>query len=62
MSKKWTIVSIASRFLAVGIGMVQSIIIAKLLTVEAYGLLNIVMGIGASLGVYQNLGISSGST
>jgi Na+-driven multidrug efflux pump len=62
MSKKWTIISIISRFSAVAIGMVQSIIIAKLLTVDSYGLLNIVMGIGASLGVYQNLGISSGST
>jgi|694.fasta_scaffold02523_7 hypothetical protein len=62
MSKKWTVISIGSRFLAVTIGIIQSVIIAKLLTVENYGLLNIVMGIGASLGVYQNLGISSGST
>ena len=62
MSKKWTVVSILSRFSTEGIGLIQSLLIVKLLTVESYGLLNIVMGLGASLGVYQNLGISSGST
>lgn len=62
MSRKWTVLSIASRFSTEIVGLIQSLLIVKFLSIESYGLLNVVMGLGASLGVYQNLGISSGST
>lgn len=62
MKLSWSIISILSRFGATAVGIVQSFIIVKLLTQDEYGLMGIAMGIGASLGVYQNLGISSGST
>ncbi len=62
MKLSWSIISIISRFTAVGIGIIQSIIIVKLLSVAEYGLIGLVGSIVAAVGVYQNLGISSGST
>lgn len=62
MKFSWSIISIASRFSAVGIGLIQSFIILKILSVGDYGLVNLVASIGALVGVFQNLGISSGST
>jgi O-antigen/teichoic acid export membrane protein len=62
MKLSWSMISILSRFGATAIGLVQSFIVVKLLTPSEYGLMGIAMGIGASIGVYQNLGISSGST
>lgn len=62
MKFSWSIISIISRFFAVFIGLIQSIIIVKLLSVSDYGLVGLVTSIAAIVGVYQNLGISSGST
>ncbi len=62
MKISWSLISIASRFTAVGIGLIQSFIIIKVLSVGDYGLINLVGSIGALVGVFQNLGISSGST
>lgn len=62
MKISWSLISIASRFTAVGIGLVQSFFILKVLSVGDYGLANLVVSIGALVGVFQNLGISSGST
>lgn len=62
MKFSWSIISIMSRFFAVFIGLIQSVIIVKLLTVSDYGLVGLVTSIAAIVGVYQNLGISSGST
>lgn len=62
MKLNWSIVSIISRFTAVGIGILQSLFIVKILPVAEYGLIGLVGSIAALVGVYQNLGISSGST
>lgn len=62
MKLSWSIISIISRFTAVGVGIVQSLIILKILPVGEYGLIGLVASIGAIVGVYQNLGISSAST
>src|SRR3989344_5257428 len=62
MKFSWSIISIISRFMAQGVGLVQSLIIVKLLSTGDYGLVGLVGAIGAVVGVYQNLGISSGST
>jgi PST family polysaccharide transporter len=62
MRISWSLISIISRFTAVAIGLVQSFVILKILSVGDYGLINLVASIGALVGVFQNLGISSGST
>lgn len=62
MKVSWSIISIISRFSAVAIGLIQSFVILKVLSVGDYGLINLVASIGALVGVFQNLGISSGST
>lgn len=62
MKINWSIISIISRFGAVGIGLIQSLIIIKILSVEEYGVVGLVGSIASIVGVYQNLGISSGST
>ncbi len=43
-------------------GIVQSIIIVRILSVGEYGLVTLAMSIGGAFGVYQNLGLTSGST
>lgn len=62
MKISWSIISISSRFIAVGIGLIQSLFIIKILSVEDYGIVGLVGAIAGIVGVYQNLGISSGST
>jgi len=60
--RNWAIVSIISRFLAQTIGVVQSVVIIKIVSVNDYGLIGLVGSIVAILGVTQSLGISSGAT
>lgn len=59
---KWQLVSFLSRGIAMVLGIVQSVIIARILTVSEFGLVGIVAGIGSIFGVYQHLGLASGST
>lgn len=59
---KWQIVSFMSRGVAMGLGIIQSIFVARILTVSEYGLIGIVTSIGAIFGVTQHLGLASGST
>lgn len=62
MKTSLQLASIFSRFFAVGIGLIQTTIIFKLLSVSDYGIVKLVVSIAATVGVYQNLGLSSGST
>jgi len=62
MKLGWSSISIISRFTAQGVGIIQSLVIVKILSVGNYGLIGLVGSIGAIVGVYQNLGISSAST
>lgn len=59
---KWQIISLLSRFSALFFGLVQSVIIARILTVSEFGLINIVMAMGALAGIAQHLGLASGTT
>lgn len=60
---KWQLISLISRFFAVGVGIVQSVILTRwILSVEEFGLIGIISAVGASLGVYQHLGLASGTT
>ena len=54
--------SITSRVLATLVGIVQSALILRLITPEEYGLVNIALGVAGVVGVYQGLGLTSGTT
>ena len=59
---KWQIISFISRGLAQVIGIAQGYIIARVLTTGEYGIVRIALSLGASLGIYQSLGLASAST
>lgn len=59
---KWQAVSFISRGVAMIFGIIQSSVIVRILTVSEYGLVNIVVSIGSAFGIYQHLGLASGST
>ncbi len=59
---KWQLVSLLSRGFAMSIGILQSFFIVRMLTVGEWGLIQIAISIGGALGIYQHLGLASGST
>jgi len=59
---KWQIISFVSRGLAMVIGIVQSVVIVRILSVGEYGLVTLAASIGGAFGIYQHLGLASGST
>lgn len=60
--EKWQLVSFVSRGIAMGMGIIQGIFVARILTVSEYGMVGIVTAIGSVVGVTQHLGLASGST
>jgi O-antigen/teichoic acid export membrane protein len=59
---KWQIISFVSRGVAMGLGIVQSFFIVRLLTVSEWGIVQIAISLGGALGIYQHLGLASAST
>ncbi|MBI4091284.1 oligosaccharide flippase family protein [candidate division WWE3 bacterium] len=59
---KWQIVSLASRFTAVFLGLVQSVVIARILSVEEFGVIGVVGAVGSLAGIASHLGLASGTT
>lgn len=59
---KWQFLSLISRFIAVAAGIVQGIFVVRLLSPADYGLVGIVGSVASVIGVYQHLGLASGST
>ncbi len=59
---KWQFWSLVSRFVAVGAGIVLGIFVVRLLSPADYGLVGIVSSVASLVGVYQHLGLASGST
>lgn len=59
---KWQFISLISRMTAMTFGIVQSFVIVRILTVGEYGLVQLAASIGGAFGIYQHLGLSSGST
>ncbi len=59
---KWQVISLISRFLALFIGLVQSVIVTRILTISEFGLVGIVGSVGALFGIAQHLGLASGTT
>ncbi len=59
---KWQIISLMSRGFAMAVGILQSFFIVRILSVGEWGLVQIAVSIGGALGIYQHLGLASGST
>jgi len=58
---RWQFASLISKFIAVGIGIAQGIIVVRILSPSEYGLVGIVAAVGGVVGVYQHLGLASGT-
>lgn len=58
---RWQFASLVSRLSAVIIGLVQGIFVVRLLSTGEYGLVGIVTSIGSVIGVYEHLGLASGT-
>jgi O-antigen/teichoic acid export membrane protein len=60
--ENWQFISLASRGLAMAIGLLQTWFIINYLSKEQWGIVQVALGIGASFGIYQHLGLASGTT
>lgn len=59
---KWQIVSFISRISAMLVGILQSFILLRILSVEEWGVVRIAQSLGSALGIYQHLGLAGAST
>lgn len=59
--EKWQFISFLSRGVAMGLGIIQSFVILRILSVSDWGIAQLAVSIGASLGIYQHLGLASAS-
>jgi O-antigen/teichoic acid export membrane protein len=59
---KWQVISFVSRGIAMALGIVQSFVIVRILSVSEWGVVQIATSIGGAFGIYQHLGLSSGLT
>lgn len=59
---KWQIISFLSRMAAMVIGIVQTFFIINIISKADYGVVQIALAIGGTYGIYQHLGLASGST
>jgi len=59
---KWQMVSFASRITAMAVGIVQSYVILRILSVSEWGTIRIALSLGSALGIYQHLGLAGAST
>ena len=59
---KWQMASLVSRLVAVAAGIAQGIFVVRLLSPTDYGLVGIVASVGSVIGVWEHLGLASGST
>lgn len=59
---KWQIVSFISRMGAMAVGIAQSYIILRILSVGEWGTIRTALSLGSALGIYQHLGLAGAST
>ena len=59
---KWQLISMISRFTAMGIGIAQGIFVVRLLSTADYGLVGVVTAVGSLAGILMHLGLVSGAT
>ncbi len=60
--EKWQTVSFISRMIAMFLGIAQSFIIVRILTIGEFGIIQIALGIGGIFGITQHLGLAAGAT
>ena len=60
--EKLQILSLASRLSAMFVGLLQSFFLFRLFSVHDYGVVQKAVAVGSALGIYQHLGLASGST
>lgn len=59
---KWQMVSMASQGIAMLLGIVETFVVIRILSVGEWGLVQLAISIGGALGIYQHLGLVSAST
>ena len=59
---KWQFISFISRGMAMALGLIQTFVIIRILSVSDWGIVQIASSIGGALGIYQHLGLASAST
>ena len=59
---RWQFLSFLSRGVALLIGLVQSFVIIRVLSLSEWGIVQLAVSIGGALGIYQHLGLASAST
>jgi O-antigen/teichoic acid export membrane protein len=59
---KWQIISMLSQGTAMLLGIVQTFVIIRILSVGEWGVVQLAVSIGGALGIYQHLGLVSAST
>lgn len=59
---KWQFVSFASRLFATFLGLIQSVVVARILTTAEYGLVGIAAAVAGMVGVARHLGLVSATT
>lgn len=59
---KWQIISMLAQGLAMVLGLVQTFVIIRILSVSEWGVVQLAVSIGGALGIYQHLGLVSAST
>ena len=58
----WQFISLVSRFTAMFVGIAQSILMARILSISEFGVIGLITAIGALAGTAQHLGLASGTT
>ncbi|MFC1621917.1 oligosaccharide flippase family protein [Patescibacteria group bacterium] len=58
---KWQIISFISRSSAMAVGLLQTFVILRILNVPEWGIVQLAVSLGESLGIYQHLGLASAS-
>ena len=59
---KWQIISMFSQLAAMLLGIVETFVVIRILSVGEWGLVQLAISIGGALGIYQHLGLVSAST
>ncbi len=59
---KWQIISMLSQGMAMVLGIIQTLIIIRILSLGEWGVIQLAISIGGALGIYQHLGLVSAST
>ncbi len=54
--------SLTSRIIAMVLGLIETFVVIRVLTVSEWGIVQLAVSVGGAFGIYQHLGLASGST